>query len=94
MSDRAKALINLAEKKNKVPSIADIFHFKYNLNKLLCLALSSKLRSARLNINVLEAKNTKNNCIEVTASEYEAYAAIQFCTDLYVESMRDISQSR
>lgn len=92
MSDRAKALINLAEKKNKVPSIADIFHFKYNLNKLLCLALSSKLRSARLNINALEAKNTEHNCIEVTASEYEAYAAIQFCTDLYVESMRDISQ--
>jgi len=82
----------LAEKKNKVPSIADIFHFKYNINKLLCLALSSKLRSMQLNISKLEATNVKNSCIEVTASKYEAYAAIQFHTDLYVESMRDISQ--
>lgn len=92
VSDRAKALINLATKKNEVPSIADIFHFKHNINKLLCLALSSKLRNTQLIINVLETKNTNNNCIEVTASEYEAYAAIQFYTDLYVESMRDISQ--
>jgi len=45
VSDRAKALINLAKEKNKVPSVADIFHFKYNINKLLCLALSSKLRN-------------------------------------------------
>ena len=92
VSDRAKALINLATKKNGVPSIADIFHFKYNINKLLCLALSSKLRSAQLNINALEAKNRDGHCIEVTASEYEAYATIQFYTDLYVENMRGISQ--
>ena len=92
VSDRAKALINLATQKNKVPSIADIFHFKYNINKLLCLALSSKLRSSKLTINELESKNIENKCLEVTKSQNEAYAAIQFHTDLYVESMSRISQ--
>ncbi|MFK7982432.1 MAG: DUF6399 domain-containing protein [Saprospiraceae bacterium] len=92
VSDRAKALINLAKEKNKVPSVADIFHFKYNINKLLCLALSSKLRSSRLAIKELESKNIEEKCIEVTKSQNEAYAAIQFHTDLYVESMSNISQ--
>ena len=92
VSDRAKALINLAEKKNKVPSVADIFHFKYNINKLLCLALSSKLRSSSLAINKLESKDKEDRCVEITKSEKEAYAAIQFHTDLYVESMNNMSQ--
>ena len=92
MSDRAKALINLAKQKNKVPSVADIFHFKYNINKLLCLALSSKLRSSNLAIKELEMKNIEGKCMEITASQKESYAAIQFHTDLYVESMSNISQ--
>lgn len=92
VSDRAKALINLAKEKNKVPSVADIFHFKYNINKLLCLALSSKLRSSRLAIKELASKNVEEKCTEVTKSKNEAYAAIQFHTDLYVESMSNISQ--
>jgi len=92
VSDRAKALINLAQQKNKVPSVADIFHFKYNINKLLCLALSSKLRSSKLAIKELETKPIEGNCKKITNSEQEAYAAIQFHTDLYVESMSNISQ--
>ena len=92
VSDRAKALINLAKQKNKVPSIADIFHFKYNINKLLCLALSSKLRSSKLAIKELESKNLEGAGIEVTESQNEAYAAVQFHTDLYIESMSNISQ--
>ena len=92
VSDRAKALINLAKKKNQVSSIADLFHFKHNINKLLCLALSSKLRSVQLAINELESKSVEGDCIEVTSSEHEAYAAIQFHTDLYVECMSDTSQ--
>ena len=90
VSDRAKALINLAVKKNGVPSIADIFHFKHNINKLLCLSLSSKLRNKELTINELTSKNTPS--VEVISSEQEAYATIQFHTDLYVESMSHISQ--
>jgi len=92
VSDRAKALINLATQRNKVPSVADIFHFKYNINKLLCLALSSKLRSSRLAIKELESKNIEGKCIKIIKSQKEAYAAIQFHTDLYVESMSNISQ--
>lgn len=93
VSDRAKALINLAKQKNKVTSVADIFHFKYNINKLLCLALSSKLRSSKLIMRDLESKKEKGNCIEVSKSEHEEdYASIQFHTDLYVESMSRISQ--
>lgn len=89
VSDRAKALINLAEKKNKVPSIADIFHFKYNINKLLSLALSAKLRSAQQTLSELDIA-TEETCKEVADSQY---AAIQFHTDLYVESMSHISQT-
>jgi hypothetical protein len=90
VSDRAKALINLATKKNLSVSVADCFHFKYNINKLLCLALSSKLRSAQLNLSKLsDDKGSANNVIECAASEY---AAIQFHTDLYVESMTNMSQ--
>lgn len=92
VSDRAKALINLAKQKNEVPSVADIFHFKYNINKLLCLALSSKLRSSKLAINKLESKDKEDRCIEITKFEEEAYAALQFHTDLYVESMGNMSQ--
>ena len=90
VSDRAKALINLATKKNGVTSVADIFHFKYNINKLLCLALSSKLRSKKVAINELASKDIP--VVEVIDSEQEAYASIQFHTDLYVESMSHLSQ--
>lgn len=90
VSDRAKALINLATKKCQSTSVADCFHFKYNINKLLCLALSSKLRSSRLNLTKLSDDNgSTSNAIECAASEY---ATIQFHTDLYVESMTNISQ--
>lgn len=91
VSDRAKALINLAEKKNQSVSVADCFHFKYNINKLLSLALSAKLRSAQLNLTKLSTDKALTNicCIEAAASEY---AAVQFHTDLYVESMTNISQ--
>lgn len=90
VSDRAKALINLATKKNGSTSVADCFHFKYNINKLLCLALSSKLRSSQLNLDKLSNDNSSSkDVIECAASEY---AAIQFHTDLYVESMTNISQ--
>jgi hypothetical protein len=88
VSDRAKALINLAKKKHQCPSVADCFHFKYNLNKLLSLALSAKLRSAQLNLAQSTA-TTEVRCIEAADS---AYATIQFHTDLYVESMANISQ--
>jgi hypothetical protein len=56
----------------------------------LCLALSSKLRSAQLNLTKLSDDNAcTENVVEIAASEY---AAIQFHTDLYVESMTNISQ--
>lgn len=90
VSDRAKALINLATKKNGVASVADIFHFKHNINKLLCLSLSSKLRSKKLAIHELISKDVPS--VEMISSEKEAYASIQFHTDLYVESMSNISQ--
>lgn len=54
---------------------------------MLCLALSSKLRSAKANFKLVQEK--KGNSIESSASEY---AEIQFYTDLYVESMGNISQ--
>lgn len=92
VSDRAKALINLATQKNKVPSVADIFHFKYNINKLLCLALSSKLQSNKLAIKELALNDITEDSIEVISTQHEAYAAIQFHTDLYVESMSNFSQ--
>ena len=80
----------MATKKNLSTSVADCFHFKYNINKLLCLALNSKLRSAQINLTRLSNDNTcKGTIIEIADSEY---AAIQFHTDLYVESMANISQ--
>lgn len=54
------------------------------------MALSSKLRSAQLNLTRLSNDNAcEDNIIEIADSEY---AAIQFHTDLYVESMANISQ--
>jgi len=86
VSDRAKALINLAREKFKVSSIADIFHFKYCINKLLTLALTSKLMSAQANFESSKAKQ------DSTLKTNEAvYSQIQFYTDLYVESVEQIS---
>lgn len=77
MSDRAKALVNLATSIHKVSSVADCFHFKYCINKLLCLSLCSKLRSLQ-----------PDKGQEATSD----YAQVNFYNDLYVESMGNISQ--
>lgn len=90
MSDRAKALINLATQKYQSTSVADCFHFKYNINKLLCLALSAKLRGAQLNLEKLnDDKDCSQNVMECAKAQY---AALQFHTDLYIESMSSMSQ--
>ncbi len=88
VSDRAKALVSLATSVHKVSSVADCFHFKYCINKLLCLSLASKLRCS--DSNMKEALETRNN--ELINDCSDKYAHIQFHTDLYVESMSNISQ--
>lgn len=87
VSDRAKALVNLAVVVHEVTSVADCFHFKYCINKLLCLALASKLRWAKASFATV-SKNSSEAQVEITS---EKYAQIQFYTDLYVETMGNIS---
>jgi len=86
VSDRAKALINLAQEKFKVVSVADLFHLKQCINHLLALALSSKLESSR------EAFERVKDKPEVLIESSESmYSQMQFYTDLYVESVQNIS---
>lgn len=80
--------MNLATIVHKVTSVADCFHFKYCINKLLCLALAGKLRYAKSELSKASATNAADRL--VTAAD--EYAQIQFYTDLYVESMSNISQ--
>ena len=88
VSDRAKALVNLATILHKVVSVADCFHFKYCINKLLSLALASKLQFSNLKFKeALEAESS-----EAIEKHSEKYAYIQYNTDVYVESMSNISQ--
>ena len=88
VSDREKALINLATVIYEVPSVADCFHFKHCINKLLCISLASKLRWS--SIKLTEAYKTRKS--ELINEFSEKYAHIQFHTDLYAESMSNISQ--
>ena len=76
--------MNLAESIYEVRSVADCFHFKYCINKLLCLSLTSKLRSCRL-----EADGAKTDGLK--KEKAELYAQVQFHNDLYVDSMSNIS---
>ena len=87
VSDRAKALINLAEIRNKVQSVADFFHFKHCINKLLCLALASKLRYSKQKLEV--CKN--NNDIKQIEIYEQDYAHNQFFTDFYAETMNNFT---
>jgi len=86
VSDRAKALINLTQEKFKVVSVADLFHLKQCINRLLAFALSSKLESNK------EAFETVKDKTEVLIESSESmYSQMQFYTDLYVESVQNIS---
>ncbi len=87
VSDRAKGLIKLATVIHGVKSIADCFHFKYCINKLLCLALSSKLRHSKMELE----KASQKGDIEAISRSSEKYAQIQFNVDLYVETMGNIT---
>ncbi len=87
MSDRAKALINLAQKRNKVQSVADFFHFKYDINKLLSLSLASKLRASFKN---LESSKQTAEPKQIEIHE-ETHAHNQFYTDFYVETMNNFT---
>ena len=90
VSDRAKALINLAEAKNFVTSVADCFHFKYCINKLLCLSLSSKLKSSKKKLEE-SIQNEHEELCETVEEKKEQLAEVQFHTDVYVDSMNNIS---
>ena len=79
--------MNLATEIYGVKSVSDCFHFKYSINKLLCLALSSKLKYSRIELE--DVYKTKD--IDLISEHSEKYAHIQFHTDLYVESMSNIS---
>ncbi len=80
--------MSLATVVNKVVSVADCFHFKYCINKLLCLALASKLRYTKSELSSASATNATHQLVLAA----DKYAQIQFHTDLYVESMGNISQ--
>ena len=80
-------MINLAEVRNKVRSVADCFHFKYCINKLLCLSLASKLRSSRQNLEDSEKTNDSNK-IEIAQQKH---AKNQFHVDFYAMSMNKIT---
>jgi len=90
VSDRARALINLAQEKYKVKSIADLFHLKHCINKLLTLSLNRKLEAAQKNLEAAQ-KGQKENLSNTVECEELAYGEIQFYTDLYVESVQNIS---
>ena len=63
----------------------DLQHFKYCINKLLSLSLSTKLRSCKLSLEKATESGVEN------VAEAQIYAQVQFYTDLYVESMANIS---
>jgi hypothetical protein len=80
-------LINLAQKLNEVQSVADFFHFKYAISKLLSLALSSKLRASFKN---LEASKKKDDTKQIEIQE-QTHAHNQFYTDFYAETMNNFT---
>lgn len=88
VSDRAKALVNLATNIYNVTSVADCFHFKYCINHLLCLALATKLRCSKSRFE--DALNTHTGQQQVIYAA-DKYAEIQFSIDLYVETMQNVS---
>ncbi len=77
----------MAEKRNGVQSVADFFHFKYAINKLLSLALASKLRGS---LKKLEESKTKEDTEQIEIYE-ETHAYNQFHTDFYVETMNNFT---
>ena len=85
VSGRAGALINLAEEKFKTTSVADLFHLKQCINRLLSLALGRRLSLAQ---SAFEA--AKETCTEICPEE-DAYTEVLFYSELYVESAQGIS---
>jgi len=55
VSDRAKALIKLAETGLECPSIPDVFHLLYDLVKGYSLAISSQLKAAHQALSQAQA---------------------------------------
>lgn len=73
VSDRAKALIKLAETGLECPSIPDVFHLLYDLVKGYALALSSQLKAAHQALSQVQAQLDK--LLASGTSETEAQAA-------------------
>ena len=73
VSDRAKALITLAETGLECPSIPDVFHLLYDLVKGYALALSSQLKAAHQALSQVQAQLDK--LLASGTSETEAQAA-------------------
>ncbi len=89
VSDRAQALVKLATEFYKVPSVADCFHFKYGINRLICLALAAKLRCS--NVKMEKAlKSGSSSQIERCSNETLNY---QFITEFYIETMGGITDT-
>lgn len=55
VSDRAKALIKLAKENYLVNSVSDLFHMLQDINKGICLALSSKIKGVKKQLKKLNA---------------------------------------
>lgn len=85
VSGRAGALISLAKDKFETTSVADLFHLKQCINNLLCLALGRRLALAG---SAFDA--AKETCTEICPEE-AAYAEQLFYSELYVESVQNIS---
>jgi len=69
VSDRAKALIKLAETGLECPSIPDVFHLLHDLVKGYALAISTRLKTARQALSHVHAHLDK--CQAEGASEVE-----------------------
>jgi hypothetical protein len=72
VSDRAKALIKLAETGLECPSIPDVFHLLYDLGKGYSLAISSQLKAAHQALSQVQAHLDKLPASGTSETEAQA----------------------
>jgi len=80
VSDRAKALIKLAETGLKCPSIPDLFHVLHDLVKGYSLAISRQLKAARQGLSHAQAHLDKCEALGACEAKVElAHTAVEAC---------------
>ncbi len=84
VSDRAKALIKLAETGLSCLSIPDVFHLLHDLSKSYSLAIFSHLRHAQQVLNQAQERLTKCQASPPSAAEVEQAQALVVASEAEV----------